>query len=63
MSSVELPNTDSPEVMRQVVSLWLTNLIWDQYSRGIPPERTEEEIVGMYTRVYQALQPAQPGGK
>lgn len=59
MSALEIPNTDSPEVMRQAVSLWLTNVIWDQQSRGVPPERTEEEMVGLYLRVYQALHEAQ----
>ena len=50
-----LPNTDSPEVMQQAISIWLTNLIWEQASRLIPDEKVEAEVTSIYARVYKAV--------
>lgn len=58
MDDLDLPSTDSPEVMEQVVSVWLTHVIWDQHSRGVHPDHIEESIVDLYVRVYQKVKEA-----
>ncbi len=58
MDEFELPSTDSPEVMQQVVSVWLTHVIWDQHSRGVHPDHIEESIVDLYARVYKKVRAA-----
>ena len=60
MDTIELPDTDSPEVMQQVISLWLTKVIWDEYSRGIQTDDTEKELLGLYTRVREAVRTSGP---
>lgn len=50
-----LPDTDSPEVMQQAISAWLTSMIWEQTSRLVPDEKVEEEITSIYSRVYKLV--------
>lgn len=61
MEVVELPNTDSPEVMSQAVSIWLTHVIWEQYSRVVHPEELEEQMLNVYSRVYKSVSEAHGG--
>lgn len=56
-----LPNTDSPEVMQQAITMWLTNLIWEQTSRLVPDEKVEEEVTSIYHRVYKLVSQAHKG--
>jgi hypothetical protein len=56
VDNVELPDTDSPAVMNQAVALWLTNVIWDQYSRVIHADEIEEKLLEVYGRVYKAVE-------
>jgi len=55
---IELPNSDSPEVMTQAVSIWLTHVIWEQFSRVTHPEEIEEQLLGVYSRVYKSVSDA-----
>jgi len=56
MEDVNLPNTDSPEVMAQAISLQLTYLIWEQASRAFAADETEEAILALYQRVRQVVE-------
>ncbi|MFN2115320.1 MAG: hypothetical protein ACK2T6_06370 [Anaerolineae bacterium] len=58
MEPIELPNSDSPEVMTQAVSIWLTHVIWEQFSRVTHPEEIEEQLLGVYSRVYKSVSDA-----
>ena len=58
MELVELPNTDSPNVMNQAVTIWLTHVIWEQFSRVSHPEEIEEQLLGVYERVYKSVSSA-----
>jgi hypothetical protein len=58
MDELDLPSTDSPEVMEQAVSIWLTHIIWDQHSRGVHPDQIEENLVDLYSRVYRKVREA-----
>jgi hypothetical protein len=53
-----LPNTDSPEVMTQAVSVWLTSEIWREVSRIVRDDEAEEELSGIYARVYASVKKA-----
>jgi hypothetical protein len=61
MSEMELPDTNSPEVMRQVVTLWLTNVIWEQYSRVVHADEIEEQLLEVYRRVHRVVEEAAGG--
>jgi hypothetical protein len=54
---ITLPNSDSPEVMEQAVSVWLTHAIWHHMSR-YHTDDIEEAILALYTRVYQNVHKA-----
>jgi hypothetical protein len=58
VDTVELPNTDSPEVMNKAVSIWLAHVIWEQFSRVSHPEEIEEQLLGVYERVYKSVSSA-----
>lgn len=58
MDEISLPDTDSPEVMQQAVSLQLSLIIWDQHSRGVHPDQFEESILELYQRVYKSVSAA-----
>lgn len=62
MDHLNLPDTDSPEVMQQVISLWLTNVIWEENSRLVSSEDLEGKLLETYSRVYQAVRNAHVGG-
>jgi len=51
---IELPNTDSPEVMTQAVSTWLTHIIWQHMSR-YHTDDMEEQLLELYGRVYTSV--------
>jgi hypothetical protein len=51
---LDLPNTDSPEVMQQAVSVWLTHMIWQQLSR-YHTDDYEEKLLALYDRVYKSV--------
>ena len=61
MEEFRLPETDTPDVMQQAVSLWLTNVIWDQHSRGVHPDKIEQDLLELYDRVYKAVRKAHSG--
>lgn len=62
MEELKLPNTDSPEVMQQAVSLHITHVIWDQVSRAVDPDATEAAILEIYHRVYSSVNAAHRSG-
>jgi hypothetical protein len=51
---IPLPDTDSPEVMTQAVSIWLTHIVWQHLSR-YHTDDLEEELLKVYTRVYKSV--------
>lgn len=51
----DLPDTDSREVMEMSVALWITSQVWEQVSRAVHTDDSEEIITHIYTRVYQAV--------
>jgi len=55
---MELPDTDSPEVMTQAVSLCLTQVIWEQFSRHLDPETMDDQLLSVYTKVYGTISKA-----
>lgn len=55
MDRMQIPNTDSPEVMEQVVTLWITDQVWDQVSRLLRDEELEENLLQLYDRVYRSV--------
>ena len=54
MEPIQLPNTDSPEVMEQAVSIWLTHLVW-QHLQRYHTDDLEEQLLALYGRVYKAV--------
>lgn len=50
-----LPTTDSPEVMEQAVSLWLTSVIWAQKWREVHPDAVERTLLELYEHVFQTV--------
>ena len=52
---VDLPNTDSPEVMQQAVSIYLLHTVWEEYSRIIDPELIEDKAIELYGRIYKQV--------
>jgi len=61
VEGIDLPDTDSTEVMQQAVSLWLVNIIWDQHSRGVHPDNVEEDLLTLYSRVFESVRKAHKG--
>ncbi len=55
MDGMQIPDTDSPEVMEQVVTLWITDQVWDQVSRLLRDEELEENLLQLYDRVYRSV--------
>jgi hypothetical protein len=51
----ELPDTDSRDVMEMSVALWITSQVWEQVSRAVHTDDSEEIITNIYTRVYKAV--------
>ena len=62
MDDLNLPNTDSPEVMQQAVSLHITHIVWEQVSRAIDPDSTESAILEIYKRVYSSIYSSHKSG-
>ena len=62
MDELNLPDTDSPEVMQQAVSLLITHVVWEQVSRSVDPDSTETEILAIYKRVYDSINSAHKSG-
>ena len=56
--SLALPNTDSPEVMAQAVSIWITSEIWREVSRIVRDDEAEDTLAGIYTRIYGSVKKA-----
>ena len=56
--NLSLPDTDSPEVMEQAVSLMLTSIVWEQLSRVIHPDEAEEALTAAYARVFEKVKEA-----
>lgn len=61
MDKMEIPDTNSPEVMEQVVSLWITDQIWDQVSRLLHDDELEEKLTTLYSRVYNSVKRTHAG--
>ena len=57
MEPMELPDTDSPEVMQQAISAWLTHIIWQHMSR-YHTDDMEEQLIELYSRVYKSISTA-----
>jgi hypothetical protein len=51
----ELPDTDSSDVMEMGVALWITAQVWEQVSRAVHTDDSEDIITNIYTRVYKAV--------
>ncbi len=62
MDSFSLPNTDSPEVMEQAISIWMTTLIWRQIARVVLDEEAEQRLLGIYDGIYRAVRKTHAGG-
>jgi len=58
VEQIELPDTNSPEVMEQAISLFLTNILWEQSSRMISPDDMEVNLLAVYGRVFKAVHAA-----
>jgi hypothetical protein len=58
VDDINLPNTDSPQVMQQAVSLLLTSVLWEQNSRDVHPDKWEEALLELYARVYGSVNKA-----
>lgn len=54
-TDIKLPNTDSPEVMKQAISVHLMNLIWDELARTVDPDDYEAHAIGLFDRVFKAV--------
>jgi len=54
-AEIRLPDTDSPEVMKQAISVHLMNLIWDELARTVNPDEFEEHAINLFDRVYRAV--------
>jgi len=52
---LNLPNSDSPEVMEQAVSIWMTSQIWQQVARVVHHDDAEDKILSIYDKVYRAV--------
>ncbi len=57
-----LPDTDSPEVMEQAVSLWLTSVIWGQKWREVHPDAVERTLLELYDNVFRTVHKTHHGG-
>jgi hypothetical protein len=57
----DLPNTDSAEVMEMSVALWITEKVWDQVSRAVHVDDSEEMLRAIYARVFKAVKAAHSG--
>lgn len=55
MEFVELPDTDSPDVMTQAVSVYLTQVIWEQFSRHMDPDTMDDQLLSVYSKVYETV--------
>lgn len=58
MDDLQLPNTDSPEVMQQAISLHVTGMIWDHAFRTVDPDEMEQAFLDLYKRVYASVSAA-----
>jgi hypothetical protein len=54
----ELPDTDSPQVMEMSVALWITEKVWEQVSRAVHVDDSEEMLRDIYGRVFQSVKKA-----
>lgn len=61
MEKIELPDTDSPEVMQQAISFTVAQQIWDLVSRLERDEEHEEKFLALYQRVYASVKQAHQG--
>ena len=61
MEPIPLPNTDSPEVMEQAVTVWLTHAIWHHMSR-YHTDDMEEQLLALYARVFEHVHKAHREG-
>ena len=61
MEPIALPNTDSPDVMEQAVSIWLTHVIWNHMSR-YHTDDMEEQLLSLYGRVFGHVHAAHKAG-
>ena len=52
---VDLPDTDSKDVMEMAVALWIAERVWDQVSRAVHSDDAEEMLVSTYDRVFKAI--------
>ena len=55
MDNLELPNTDSPEVMQQAISCQIAFQIWEQISRIVHDDEAEQKLLNIYSRVYASV--------
>ena len=52
---MEIPDTNSPEVMEQIISLWITDQVWEQVSRLLHDDELEDKLTTLYDRVYRSV--------
>ncbi|MCE7938448.1 hypothetical protein DCC79_12085 [bacterium] len=62
MDNFSLPNTDSPEVMEQAISIWMTTLIWRQIARVVLDEESEARLLGIYDNIYRTVRKTHASG-
>jgi hypothetical protein len=55
VEQVQLPDTDSPEVMQQAIAMHLTKIVWEHYSRTIHADEMETQLIQLYERVYGSV--------
>ena len=55
MDQIQLPNTDSPEVMQQAIAMHLTQAVWEHRSRTVHADDMEEQLIQLYKRVFAGV--------
>lgn len=62
MDNFALPDTDSPEVMEQAISIWMTTLVWRQISRVVHDEEAESRLLSIYDHIFRGVKKTHTGG-
>jgi hypothetical protein len=58
---LDLPDTDSSDVMEMAIALWLSERVWDQVARAVHGDDAEEMLVAIYDRVFKAVRKTHGG--
>lgn len=53
--TIQLPNTDNPEVMRRAVAAALVYLCWDEVIRTADLDHLDDKAIEVFNRIYTGL--------